>query len=83
MSLIPVIGLAIIVFLFLYLHSKFSRKSSAAGEAREEQLRLEMQALAARKIAERDRFGDSEVEKEIKSEESGKSDDGFIEGESF
>jgi hypothetical protein len=67
----------------MYLHDKFSRKSSAASEVGEERLMFEMQALAARRIAERDRFGDSEVEKEIKSEESGKSDDGFIEGESF
>jgi hypothetical protein len=81
MSVIPVIGLALIAFLFMYLHDRFRRRTSETSASREEMLRLEVQALAARKIANRNKSGNLEVKMDFMPEVCGKSDDGFIEGE--
>lgn len=83
MSIIPVVGFAVITFLFVYVHSLIQRRSPIISSTDEERLRLEMQALAAKKIEGRRESGEPFIGEEKDTEESSSTGNGFIEGESL
>lgn len=77
MSIIPGIGLATFIFLIMWIRNRFMFKGKINNELDDENLRVEMETLAARKIELRT---DSENNNEEKAEYQ-KQDDGYLEGE--
>ncbi len=77
MSIIPGIGLATFIFLIVWIRNRFMYQGKMKNELDNDNLRVEMEALAARKIELRT---DSENNNEDKAENQ-KPDDGYLEGE--
>ncbi|MCK4721503.1 hypothetical protein KAU08_12620 [bacterium] len=77
MSIIPGIGLAVFIFLIMWIRNRFMFKGKIKNELDDENLRVEMEALAAQKIELRT---DSENNNEGKAEYQ-KPDDEYLEGE--
>lgn len=77
MSIKPGIGLAAFIFLIMWIRKRFKYQGNIKNELDDDNLRIEMETLAARKIELRT---DSENNNEEEAEYQ-KPDDGFLEGE--
>lgn len=77
MSIIPGVGMAAFIFLIMWIRNRFKPQGKIKNELDDYNLRVEMEALAVRKIKLR---ADSDNNAEEKAEYQ-KPDDGYLEGE--
>lgn len=85
-SLIPVVGMTAIIIVYLLYRRKLIRDQRDLESLKSDQMRLQVEALAAERKARREKMEQTRrqlLEKNKALQESNRADDGSLEGESL